>query len=837
MQTTNKLNNMNKPENEQLESKLRKIEVEKQGNYDKRTEHLDDRGRSIFINRLILEDSPYLLQHAHNPVNWYAWGEEAFADAKQQGKPVFLSIGYSTCHWCHVMEVESFDNIAVAEVLNKHFISIKMDREQYPDIDEVYMTGVQLMSGQGGWPMSNFLLADGKPFFAATYFPAANFIALLQQIVDAWAEKRGELETSATKISESIDRLLSDRTAAAALQPQVLENTLQALMQREDRSEGGLAGAPKFPQEPLLLLMLDSVRRHRNLDAMGFVDRALEGMARGGIYDQVAGGFHRYSVDAQWLVPHFEKMLYNQSQLGLVYLQAYQLTGNAFFKRVCEQTLDYVLREMQLPDGGFYSATDADSEGEEGTFFTWTIEELKAVLDSEEQEFVIALFGMTDYGNFEGSNILNLSKSLTESLTELLTESLTESTGESRQNDFTAYLDDLLSKLYQAREQRIHPLRDDKLIISWSAAMITTLTRAAYLLDRQDWLAAAERAAQFMWINNVAEDGQLNSQLNSELNSQLNSQLNSPSNSQSNSELNSQLNSPSNSQLKRIYLDGTVSIAGQLEDYANFTEALINLFDATGNGDYLQQAAQLMEMAVSEFWDEANGGFYLSPSQQTGPQLTRSRNASDGATLSAVGGALQCLLKLNQRHVLMNAQQDMELTWREKADACIASLIASVNDNPMSHSSVLRAIIENEQGSLDVIQYSEGGRAKISANKIGSDDESSRVLEFSISLQADWHATAGQKIGSELMPIQLSVAEQEMHWRILNCSYPETITQLKHSDGSLIAIYENDFVISVELERVNDQTDFLSASAGISLRLQLCNEKHCLLPQTLNFRI
>jgi uncharacterized protein len=797
---------MNKTQNQPLESKLRKIEVEKEGNYDKRTEHLDDQGRSIFINRLILEDSPYLLQHAHNPVNWYAWGEEAFADAKQQGKPVFLSIGYSTCHWCHVMEVESFDNIAVAEVLNKHFISIKMDREQYPDIDEVYMTGVQLMSGQGGWPMSNFLLADGKPFFAATYFPAANFIALLQQIVDAWAEKR-----------ESIDRLLSERTAAAALQPQVLENTLQALMQREDRSEGGLAGAPKFPQEPLLLLMLDRVRRQRDLNAMGFVERALEGMARGGIYDQVGGGFHRYSVDAQWLVPHFEKMLYNQSQLGLVYLEAYQLTGNGFFKRVCEQTLDYVLRDMQLPGGGFYSATDADSEGEEGTFFTWTIEELKTVLDSEEQEFVIALFGMTDYGNFEGSNILNLSKSLTESLTELLTESLTESTGESRQNDFTAYLDDLLSKLYQAREQRIHPLRDDKLIISWSAAMITTLTRAAYLLDRQDWLAAAERAAQFMWINNVAEDGQLNSQLNSELNSQL--------------------NSPSNSQLKRIYLDGTVSIAGQLEDYANFTEALINLFDATGNGDYLQQAAQLMEMAVSEFWDEANGGFYLSPSQQTGPQLTRSRNASDGATLSAVGGALQCLLKLNQRHVLMNAQQDMELTWREKADACIASLIASVNDNPMSHSSVLRAIIENEQGSLDVIQYSEGGRAKISANKIGSDDESSRVLEFSISLQADWHATAGQKIGSELMPIQLSVAEQEMHWRILNCSYPETITQLKHSDGSLIAIYENDFVISVELERVNDQTDFLSASAGISLRLQLCNEKHCLLPQTLNFRI
>ncbi len=316
---------------EQVEKRLRAVEESKHGRYDKRTEHLDESGRGLFINRLIEEDSPYLLQHAHNPVNWYAWGDEAFAEAQATGKPIFLSIGYSTCHWCHVMEVESFDNPEVADVLNKHFISIKMDREQYPDIDEVYMTGVQLMTGHGGWPMSNLLLPTGEPFFGATYFPATQFIALLQKVVVAWENKREELETSARQMQQGIEKILGDRQAVAELDPTLRANTLQALFQREDRERGGLAGAPKFPQEPLLLFLLDQAAREQDANALSFVDRALEGMGRGGIYDQVGGGFARYSVDEDWLVPHFEKMLYNQSQLGLVYLLAYSLTRKPFF--------------------------------------------------------------------------------------------------------------------------------------------------------------------------------------------------------------------------------------------------------------------------------------------------------------------------------------------------------------------------------------------------------------------------------------------------------------------------------------------------------------------------
>ena len=282
----------NSPETE-LEQKLRQAETEKTGSYEKRTEHLDAEGNTNFVNRLIFEDSPYLLQHAHNPVNWWAWGSEAFEAARAEHKPIFLSIGYSTCHWCHVMEVESFDNVEIAKLLNNHFVSIKIDREQFPDVDEIYMTGVQIISGQGGWPMSNFLLPDGKPFFAATYFPPPTFMKLLLQIVEAWQDKYPELEKSANDISDAINRILSVRTEAVTLDNKITKTVAQALFQREDRSLGGLVGAPKFPQEPLLLFMMDRVRRARDVNAMGFVCRALDAMACGGIYDQVAGGFHR----------------------------------------------------------------------------------------------------------------------------------------------------------------------------------------------------------------------------------------------------------------------------------------------------------------------------------------------------------------------------------------------------------------------------------------------------------------------------------------------------------------------------------------------------------------
>ncbi len=769
-----------------LEAELRKIERSKQGSYDKRTEHLDEAGRGLFINRLVREDSPYLLQHAHNPVNWYPWSEEAFEHARAQNKPVFLSIGYSTCHWCHVMEVESFDNVDVAAVLNEDFICIKMDREQYPDIDEVYMTGVQLVSGHGGWPMSSFLLADGRPFFGATYFPAASFIALLTQIAEAWKTKYAELESSAGQIAGAIDRILGERKQATSLTDHIIEDTVEALSQREDRSFGGLSGEPKFPQEPLLLLLLDRVRRQRDESAMGFIDRALEGMARGGIYDQIAGGFHRYSVDEQWLVPHFEKMLYNQSQLALVYLEAFELSGKPFFRRICKQTLDYVARDMQLPEGGFYSATDADSEGEEGVFFTWSLEELREVLDATEMQLVSQLYAPTVLGNFEGSNILKLSKPLA--------ESAADSGGE----DFIARLDQVLLKLYTAREQRIHPLRDDKLIVAWTAAMITAFVRAATTLENEEYLAIARKAAAFVWKKNVDKAGRL----------------------------------------QRIYLEGTVSIAGQLEDYGNFAEALIALFDATGETDYLREASKLMMMAIDEFWDEENAGFFLSPRLQTGPQLTRSRNASDGAILSPAATALHCLLQLARRHAQCKpGAVESEQRLLERVDQGIVSLLGHVNDAPLSHPSMLRLLSAIKEGSRERTQWIEGGKAKISCRRMQPLSAESVVLEIEIALLEGWHVTAPDQDAESFYPIAVALGEGERHWTVADIGMPKANGQLLVQGMGAVSILKGAIAIKVKLQRTAVPADLLCSSAELQVRLQLCSDSICSLPQTLVFRV
>ncbi|MDP4782750.1 MAG: thioredoxin domain-containing protein [Gammaproteobacteria bacterium] len=784
--------------NEQVEKRLRDIEELKHGSYDKRTEHLDESGRGVFINRLIEEDSPYLLQHAHNPVNWYAWGDEAFAAAQATGKPIFLSIGYSTCHWCHVMEVESFDNSEVAAVLNEHFISIKMDREQYPDIDEVYMTGVQLMTGQGGWPMSNLLLPTGEPFFGATYFPAAQFIALLQQVVIAWDSKRGELETSARQMQQGIEKILGDKQAVQELDADLRANALQALFQREDRERGGLAGAPKFPQEPLLLFLLDQAAREQDPHALSFVDRALEGMGRGGIYDQVGGGFARYSVDEEWLVPHFEKMLYNQSQLGLVYLQAYRLTAKPFFLRVLTQTLDYVLRDMQRPSGGFYSATDADSEGEEGVFFTWSLAELRDALDAEEFELVRQLYGPDELGNFEGSNILELSRSLEVSARE---------TGDP---DFYLTLDKILEKLYLAREQRVHPLRDDKLIVAWSGAMINTLAQAGARLAEPRWTAAALKAAEIICSETIQPSGKL----------------------------------------WRIALNGAASINGQLEDYANLIEGLVALFDtqqSTGErgvsaananlgqqlgkesdknaSSWLARAQALTDTMIDEFWDPSHDGFFLSPREQVGPRLTRSKSASDGATLSPIATALRCLLLLDQRRALLPNQPAAGASKHDYAELYrrgFNAVSGQLNEHPLSHSSLLRVQAEYAKGPLDGRVYLDGGLASLElipssprAGEIGTEQAERKHVVLALRIADGWHIAANETEGGSL-PLRIEASE-ESAWAL----EPVALT----SEGD----YRGAQLLELTLVLKPSHKLSLYQAGKLNVTVQICSESQCLL--------
>ena len=359
-----------------------------------RTEHHDALGQPVYLNRLILEASPYLRQHAHNPVDWFPWGDEAFALAQKDNKPVFLSIGYSTCHWCHVMERESFDNVDVARLMNELFVCIKVDREQRPDIDDIYMTAVQVTQQRGGWPMSSFLLPDRRPFFGATYFPPEQFVNLMRQVDAAWRERRANLETSADQITDLVQQITSARGEAKNLDRAVIDEAVQRLLASTDRVHGGFGGAPKFPNETNLLLLLEEALRTGDRKPLDAALVALRGMARGGIYDQVGGGFHRYSVDGRWFVPHFEKMLYNQAHLLRAYGLAYRLTGDPLLARVARETADYVLRDMTSPDGAFYSATDADSEagnGEslEGEFFVWTKDELRDALEPADAHLAI----------------------------------------------------------------------------------------------------------------------------------------------------------------------------------------------------------------------------------------------------------------------------------------------------------------------------------------------------------------------------------------------------------------------------------------------------------------
>lgn len=773
-------------ENSTLEARLRDAEAQKEGSYDKRTDHFDEQtGASLFINRLILEDSPYLLQHAHNPVNWYPWGDEAFAAARAENKPIFLSIGYSTCHWCHVMEVESFDNIEVAKLLNQHFISIKMDREQFPDIDEIYMTGVQLVSGHGGWPMSNFLLPDGRPFFGGTYYPAPSFMQILNQIHAAWRDKREELDNSAHSIYQAINRILSERKPTEVLQGSVVDNTLKALFQREDRSLGGLAGAPKFPQEPILLFLLDRVTRYDEGAALGFLERALEGMGRGGIYDQVAGGFHRYSVDEEWLVPHFEKMLYNQSQLVLVYSAAYQLTGDEFFARVVRQTCDYVLRDMQIDGGGFYSATDADSEGEEGTFFVWDKSELEERLPSEQAQLAIDLFGVTAHGNFEGRTILNLSCGLGQSAREY-------------GPDFYADLDELLATLYRLREQREHPLRDDKLIVSWCAHMATSLIQASQLVPGESataWLRAAEAAVQRILTKNLQESGEL----------------------------------------KRIYLNGVVSIAGQLEDYSNLIQALIALYDATDKDEYLGQAFSLTARVIKDFWDANDAVLLLSPGNQTGPKLVRSSNAADGATLSPVATMLDCLLSLQQRQARAPAEFS-GLPIQAVFTKAFTGLAAVINDNPISQCSLLRLAARSEEGCREPLQYAANGVLKIAASKqvdslleSGIEAVTARVT-LVIEILKPWHVTAPQAASGSFEPLVVALSESA-GWEVLAIDYPVPTETLQTGD-TRVAIYKDAVTIELHARRLTPGGAAVNR-LSLDVRIQLCDDEKCLLPEKL----
>ena len=555
---------------------------------------------SEFTNRLIHETSPYLRQHAHNPVDWYPWGQEALDKAKREDKPILLSIGYSACHWCHVMERESFENEAIAEVMNAHFVNIKVDREERPDLDTLYMNYVQMTTGSGGWPMTVFLTPDQIPFYGGTYFPPEDrfgrpgFGRLCLALAEAFREKREEIEAKGPEILQRLAALNTLPPGAGKVTDASLDEAFDQLAPRFDLTHGGFTGAPKFPGSMSLTFLLRHFSRTGRQEGRDFVALTLGKMARGGMYDQLGGGFHRYSVDERWLVPHFEKMLYDNALLSRLYLEAYQLDPQPLYARVVEEILDYVVREMLSPEGGFYSTQDADSEGHEGKFFIWTPTGIGEILGEEESKAFCRYYDVTAGGNFEGSNILNVPRPL-----EQVAKELSLSPGE-----LARILSEARQRLFPEREKRVKPHRDEKILTGWNGMMGVSFVEASVVLQRADYLEVAKRNARFL-LEHLCRKGRI----------------------------------------FRTHKDGLSKLRGYLDDYANLVEYLLALYQATGEREWLDQAVIYNDAMLELFWDREQAIFFLTGKEHD-KLVTPVRDAYDNATPAGSSVAVFNLLKL-----------------------------------------------------------------------------------------------------------------------------------------------------------------------------------------------
>ncbi len=630
-----------------LQQSLATAWTRRPADYVPRTRHLRADGSPRYINRLFLESSPYLRQHAHNPLNWYPWGEEAFELARTLGHPVLLSIGYSTCHWCHVMEEESFDDEEIARYLNENYVVIKVDREVRPDLDAIYMSAVQLfLQGGGGWPMTVWLTPDGEPFSGATYLPARDgdrgmavgFLTIAQQLKAAYDEQPDRVaEVSAEVVARIRDRLAPGDGRAGLPTAQSLHATAAYYRAGFDETHGGLDGQRKFPSSLSVRMLLRHHRRTGDVGSLAMATRTLEAMAAGGIHDQVGGGFHRYSTDPAWLVPHFEQMLYDNALLVPPYLEAYQVTGREDFAQVSRDILRYVDRDMTAPEGAFYSATDADSPGpdgerEEGRFFTWTPDEIAEVLDAEPARAVVAYFGVTDAGNYEGRTILHTPRSLPNVAAELgLSDaSLRRVVGAARE------------QLYAARVTRPPPLRDDKILTAWNGLMISALAQAALVLDEPVYAERAARAADYLLRTLRQGD-----------------------------------------RLLRASLAGAARQTAYLDDYAFLIAGLLDLYEADGDLRWLEEASALDAVLERDYEDASRGGFFRTAADQVS-LLIREKPTYDGAEPSGNSVAVYNLLRL---HELTTDDR-----YRVRAERAFEAFGAMLADSPPAVSEMLLAV-------------------------------------------------------------------------------------------------------------------------------------------------
>ena len=729
-------------------------------------------------NHLAGETSPYLLQHVHNPVDWHPWGREALEKARAEDKPIFLSIGYSACHWCHVMAHESFESETVAARLNESFVNIKVDREERPDVDEVYMTATQIMTHSGGWPMSVFLTPDLKPFFCGTYFPPDDrygrpgFIQIVESLAQAWHERREEVTQQADRIAEAVGGLLNGGEPAApiTLDRALLDGALRAAREQFDSTHGGFGSAPKFPPSMRLEMLLRLHEESGDDAILRMVTHTLDRMARGGMYDQVGGGFHRYSVDEIWLAPHFEKMLYDNAQLARVYLLAWERTGNWYYRRVAEETLDYVLREMTDERGGFYSATDADSEGEEGLFFLWRPKQVVEVLGEEDGGLFCRVYDIHAGGNFEGQSIPNLiAKGLDEWAAEM----------NETPEGLDARLATMRRRLWEAREGRVHPGLDDKTLTAWNGLMIRAFATGARVLGEDRYLQAAERAAGFI-LAEMRDDGRL----------------------------------------LRTYRRGEAKLNAYLDDYAFLAAGLLDLHEATDDSRWLEEARSLMETLDEHHWDEAlDGYFYTSHDHEE--LIARAKSLQDGALPNGNAVAAETHVRLARLGVEADlhrgrAEAILRLAgngMQEYPSALPQSLIA------LDHFLALEPVVEEPAPMDDAAPVQ--ATAKLATVAVRPGDTFRVAIRLSIA--AGFHVNSHEPTEAYLIPTTMETARTS-ELELLRRGFPEA--ELIEAGGAKLSVYAGEVTLGLEL-RAPESLGSNEYALEITVGYQACEETLC----------
>ncbi|MCO8122182.1 DUF255 domain-containing protein [Stieleria sp. TO1_6] len=740
-------------------------------------------------NRLINQTSPYLLQHAHNPVDWYSWGPEAFAAAKAENKPIFLSVGYSTCYWCHVMERESFERDDVAAIINQHYIAIKVDREERPEVDQQYMMATQLVTQRGGWPNSVWLTPDGKAWMAGTYFPREQFKQALLTLADVWETRRDEVDRQAAAITAAIERRGNAVAATKPISQLLIDQAVQASRNHFDPQHGGFGGAPKFPPHDQLALLIDQYRRQPDESLGAIIEKTLTEMSRGGVYDQIGGGFHRYSTDDHWLLPHFEKMLYDNAQLMRSYTDGFLISQNEAHKTTIAGVFDWLSREMTSPQGGFYSAVDSESDAEEGKFYVWTLAEIIAALGESEGKRFANVYQVSDVGNFHeestgkltGNNVLHRNGSIADYANEHELDAV-----ELRQQ-----LADQREKLLQVRQQREYPHLDDKVLAAWNGLMIEGLAYAGRQLDQPQYTAAAQKAADFI-LDEMVIDGKL----------------------------------------QRTYRSGKASLDGYLTDYAFVISGLIQLYRATEQKRYLDAAQSLGDTAIKLFQDDQNGGFFFTEAPQPNDIsefLIRTKNLAGGGNLPSGNGVMaQALLQLTE----LTAEAEYADAARRAVTGLSGSLWQSAGQP--DHLLIAAAMILADpqpstpprKSGFRTAQLK--GAVSVSESKLRPGQ--SFELTVTLDIQPGWHLYAANPGIDFIQPTRLRFADQNAA-DVKRIIAPKGAQKQDPVFDQSLAILQGQVKFNVQLEIPEDASPG-KASLALTVDVQACDDTQCARPQS-----